>query len=164
MVTKYCRQCDSIKPIEEFGKRSQNRSGITSQCKACLKKTQDAWRARHPDYYETHCKGHHRSDETKARRRKHDLNAQYGITPEQFDQMLAEQKGRCFLCNDDDPNHKWKAIKRFLVDHDHATGRVRRLLCCRCNSGIGMFRDNPVLIERALLYLRTYADPGDYMI
>jgi hypothetical protein len=63
--------------------------------------------------------------------------------------MLAEQNGVCAICG--------KATEKSLaVDHDHATGKVRALLCARCNTGLGCFEENELLFLRAMEYLRNY--------
>lgn len=62
------------------------------------------------------------------------LRLTYGLTVEQYDAMLAEQGGRCFLC---------KALpgkKRLAVDHSHESGAVRRLLCSICNTRLGVYQ------------------------
>lgn len=68
----------------------------------------------------------------------------YGVTQEQFDIMLEMQKGKCAICPQ----------PAIAVDHCHVTGRVRGLLCRKCNSGLGFFNDSPDLVEAALRYLR----------
>jgi hypothetical protein len=81
------------------------------------------------------------------------LRRNYGITPEQYDEMFASQNGVCALCAQPaDPNGV-RAASRLHVDHDHETGRVRSLLCNHCNRGIGAFRDDPDLMQRASLYV-----------
>lgn len=77
----------------------------------------------------------------------------YGITPDQYDEMFAAQNGVCALCAQPaDPNGV-RAASRLHVDHDHETGKVRALLCNHCNRGIGAFRDDPDLMQRASLYV-----------
>jgi len=68
------------------------------------------------------------------------------ITMEDFLDRLAEQRFKCGICNDpiDVAGH---------VDHDHATGGVRGILCLRCNSGLGGFRDSITILLRAVGYL-----------
>jgi len=73
------------------------------------------------------------------------LKRAYGITLDDFDAMVAEQGGRCAICGVDPP--------RLSVDHDHATGQVRGLLCDSCNNGLGRFRDNPDSLMAAAAYL-----------
>lgn len=71
----------------------------------------------------------------------------YGLTPEQFDAMVIAQDGLCLICRHKDRN------RRLSVDHDHATGRVRGLLCRRCNTALGGFSDRRDLMLRAIQYL-----------
>lgn len=78
---------------------------------------------------------------------------QYGITPEDFDAMLAAQNGRCAICGEPpDPDGKG-AYSRLHIDHDHQTGVVRGLLCGRCNQGLGYFKDDPARLSAAIDYL-----------
>ena len=74
---------------------------------------------------------------------------QYGMTPEMIEQMLASQNGCCAICRDDKPGGRG----HWHIDHDHETGQVRGLLCQRCNSGLGFFRDNITILEGAINYL-----------
>lgn len=72
----------------------------------------------------------------------------YGLTSEQFQNMFAEQCGRCAIC--------LTPLARPHVDHNHATGRVRGLLCAKCNCGIGQLQDSPDLLLAAALYLERH--------
>jgi hypothetical protein len=95
----------------------------------------------------------------KKRQRKSDLKRFYGLTEERFAEMLAETGGYCPICE--------HAMTPPAVDHDHETGEVRGLLCRRCNSALGMLRDDPITIERAANYLwrirllRSFDDPDN---
>lgn len=72
----------------------------------------------------------------------------YGVTKEQYLLMLAEQGGKCKLCL------RECITKEFLcVDHDHATGEVRGLLCRMCNAALGQFNDDVTTLQRAIDYL-----------
>ena len=64
--------------------------------------------------------------------------------------MLAEQDGRCAVCRSTETGTRGEF---FDIDHDHATGVVRGLLCRRCNLGVGHFRDNPARLRSAADYL-----------
>lgn len=90
-------------------------------------------------------------NKTPELRRAERLWSKYRITPDDYDERLRIQKGVCAICRRDDPNthHGF-----WHVDHDHATGLVRGLLCGRCNTGIGQFQDSPTVLERAAKYLR----------
>lgn len=78
--------------------------------------------------------------ETPAARRLR----KYGVTPDQYDALVTLQAGRCAICQREAPLH---------VDHDHATGRVRGLLCMGCNTGLGHFRDSATALRQAAIYL-----------
>lgn len=82
------------------------------------------------------------------RARAHLLKYRYGITMEEYSRLLAEQGGCCAICKGT-PGHR-----RLDVDHDHVTGKVRGLLCHMCNTGIAKFRDNIVLLEATITYLK----------
>ena len=88
-------------------------------------------------------------------RRRVRLKGRYGITPEEYDRLLAEQGGRCAICrglpeHTNRPKH-WTEI--FCVDHDHDTGKVRGLLCNDCNLVIGRGH-TPAILLAAAEYLR----------
>lgn len=75
----------------------------------------------------------------------------YGITPEQFAERLAAQDGRCAICRTDTPGGKGD----WHVDHDHASGRIRGLLCHRCNLLLGNAGDDPARLQAAITYLAS---------
>jgi hypothetical protein len=75
------------------------------------------------------------------------FKSQYGLTPEQVDEMAADG---CQICGTTD----WGGRHgRPTVDHDHKTGRVRGALCSECNYGLGKFKDDPKLLQKAVAYL-----------
>lgn len=85
-----------------------------------------------------------------------DINrlARFGITPEQYTQMLEAQGGVCAICCQPERGRaKNGRIKKLAVDHDHETGAVRGLLCANCNKGIGNLGDDPERLMAAAAYL-----------
>jgi hypothetical protein len=78
-----------------------------------------------------------------------DLRRKYGITAADYDRMLAKQGGVCAICRGSESGGRGT----FHVDHCHATGRIRGLLCHWCNVALGCFRDRPERLERAIEYL-----------
>ena len=70
----------------------------------------------------------------------------YGISKEDFLALVAKQEGKCKIC------HAYLGDD-LHVDHCHATNRIRGLLCQRCNTGLGAFKDNPGLLENARKYV-----------
>jgi len=87
----------------------------------------------------------------KMGRRDYQLQQLYGITHEDYERMLEEQKGKCAICGTDKPRRKGRLY--FSVDHCHDTGKVRGLLCDFCNNGIGRLNDDPALLRKAIEYL-----------
>lgn len=89
---------------------------------------------------------------TKADHARRANLKKYGITEDQYGEMLREQDGRCAICREQ-PDGVGKTGKVLHVDHDHKTGAVRGLLCRDCNPALGAFRDSPELLRRAAEYL-----------
>jgi hypothetical protein len=87
-------------------------------------------------------------------RRRHRLKYGHGMTIEQFDKMLAAQGGVCAICAGE-PSMANSRDRCLHVDHDHATGKIRGLLCNRCNRALGLFRDNAAVLSVAAEYLRA---------
>ena len=77
----------------------------------------------------------------------------YGLSTEAYQEMLASQGGVCALCGGT------PGARALGVDHDHATGRIRGLLCSPCNTGIGNLRDDPDLLRKAIAYLEAHRTP-----
>lgn len=77
----------------------------------------------------------------------------FKMTLPEFEDLLLFQGQRCAICFSPDPG----GHGNFHVDHCHATGRNRALLCTRCNTGLGYFRDDPGLIRRAASYVEQFA-------
>ena len=142
-AVKVCSKCKVEKPLTEFGKRSDHPS-VRSLCRPCEsadhRERKRRYRAADPVA-------------ESARLRRVYLKYKFGVTPEWFDQLLATQSGRCAICGTDDPGVQGKT---FSIDHCHTTGAVRRLLCNSCNTGIGHFRDDPVLLVSAVHYLLEF--------
>jgi hypothetical protein len=88
-----------------------------------------------------------------------ELKKKYGITVGDYDNLLAKQNFCCAICLS--PTHKGPKPEAFWpVDHCHATNKVRALLCFNCNAGLGHFKDNPVVMESAILYLAGTGEKG----
>lgn len=133
-----CPKCRTSKEKKEFGKDATKAKGVSCWCKPCKKE----WRAQHrKDNPEKHKLLDFRNDLKK-----------YGITIEVYNQMFESQGGNCACCN-----LPHTSFRRGLhVDHDHVTGRVRALLCTKCNPGIGYFDDSIEKLEMAIKYLKKF--------
>jgi hypothetical protein len=88
--------------------------------------------------------------------RDYQLQKKFGLSRQQYVQLLAEQDGCCKICGSQEPATKGKT--EFCVDHDHKTGCIRGLLCTSCNRGLGFFRDDVELLQKAIAYLKE-AEP-----
>lgn len=76
----------------------------------------------------------------------------YGLSPAEYDAILARQNGVCAICFADGAGY---GNGKLHVDHDHGTGKIRGLLCGHCNRGIGLFFDRPDVVARAAKYLEV---------
>ena len=149
---KVCRKCGKDKPRGEFTVRQSGpRIGhLSSYCKPCnAEAASDA------------VANKHERDASLYRRVEwpSKLKRLYGITPDDYQRMLADQGGGCALCGTTDPNAGNRHYKRtvrdvFDVDHCHATGRVRGLLCTRCNRLVGLAKDSLETATRLVTYLQ----------
>ena len=98
------------------------------------------WRKKNPEKY-------------RAIMRRNKLK-KYGLTIEQFDKMLADQNGVCAICKTGTTSLLGAVLS---IDHDHATGRTRGLVCGKCNTVLGHCNDSIAVLENAIIYLRKYA-------
>lgn len=130
-TTNVCARCGEDRP-EQFYRDSRRPTGLTSRCKSCMRAT------RKP----TSQKGRYS--------KKSQLKHRYGVSIEQYDEMLVRQSGVCAICEE-----ACDTGRSLAVDHCHETGRVRGLLCNRCNRALGGFQDNPELLMAARQYLLT---------
>jgi len=79
----------------------------------------------------------------------------YGVSRDDYAELLVEQNNVCALCGTDPGD------RALAVDHDHRSGSIRGLLCSTCNTGLGALRDDPQLLRRAISYLEAHARGGD---
>ena len=135
---KSCGKCGVTKPLDHFSRRRDKPDGLDRWCKPCKYAANRAWDAKNRDYVSTAF-------------RKHGLRRRYGLTVEQWEAMSEQQGGGCAICGLNTKGTKKPGLR---VDHDHATGAVRGLLCHACNMLLGMAKDDPHILEQAARYLR----------
>ncbi len=143
MSAKLCPGCKQEKPHSEFWQR-RDRSAPASRCKPCSSEAQRAWRRSKPDYERT------RYLSLKTETRERHLVRKYGVTLADYEAMLAAQNGKCAICQTTPETQRYGV---FHVDHCHATGKVRGLLCRGCNNILGVVKDDPEALRRAIAYL-----------
>lgn len=146
-----CRGCLRWKSLDAFHFQSKARGRRHARCGTC-RNTQIREANARP---EARTKRRERyvasAEERKAYSRRwyaeHGIKKAYGLTREQVDLMIEAQDGRCAICA--------STPDRLHVDHDHVTGRVRGMLCGRCNRALGLMADEPDRLEAAARYLRA---------
>lgn len=163
---KRCSKCKKLKDRSEFYKNSRSKDGLKSYCKSCTRnfksfkkvyeKTRRAtklWKLAHPEKIAQYRKSAKNSVKpaTIIKAHFHRISKTYGITKEQYDQMLREQKGVCIICGNTN-----KSKIRLAVDHDHKTGKVRGLLCSRCNVALGLVGDDIIVLQEMISYLDKF--------
>ena len=88
----------------------------------------------------------------KDKHREQQLNRNYGITEEEYNQMFKAQNGNCAICSRNQSEFK----TRLAVDHNHETGDIRSLLCANCNLMLGYAKDNAENLAKGIEYLNSY--------
>lgn len=132
---KRCTKCGEVKGRDQFYRASRSPSGLAPWCKGC--------RALRSAELNTR-------PEVKEQMRANKLLAKYGMTITDFERLLAAQGHQCRIC---DRPHGENG-KQLVVDHCHATGRVRGLLCGLCNTALGHFEDDPERMAKAIAYIK----------
>lgn len=122
--------CGKVLPVSSFHKDA-------SYCRPCSREI---------------CKKFYHSENGEACWREYRYQKVFGISLGEYEGMLKQQHGRCALCLAI-PQCDQKS--RLHVDHCHATGKIRGLLCSKCNTGIGLLQDSPELMRRAAEYVET---------
>lgn len=154
---KKCTKCHEAKLVVEFYRHRGTADGRATYCISCVKADRRAWVAANAERVRAANKQW--SDENPDRKRSdHRLYwlRAYGLTPEAYDQLLREQDGACAICGQAETfvDPRTAETRRLAVDHCHTTGRVRGLLCGRCNRSIGLLGDSAETLEKAAAYLR----------
>jgi hypothetical protein len=86
------------------------------------------------------------------------IEKEFGITAEDYKSMLQGQNGVCAICKKPETATRLGTIIKMPVDHCHKTGKVRGLLCDRCNKGLGQFLDDPDVLRSAAKYLESFKE------
>ena len=170
---KWCRRCHQVKCRDAFSAHRSTYDRLQTYCRECFaqiyrRRREWAGQVTRPSTIPTghkFCRGckrikpfsewsprpratdgyHFRCRECISRRdRERHLAATYGLSPDDLTELLALQDGRCAICLTAEAIH---------IDHDHADGRIRGILCFRCNAALGQLRDDPEVMRRAADYL-----------
>lgn len=134
MVMKKCYRCKKEKEVKEFYKRSKG--GLRGECKKCSKEIYYKYIEKHPEY-------------SKRADLKHRLKYKFRLTLEEYFLLVKKQDFKCAICKKTELENK----QQLAIDHNHKNGKIRGLLCTRCNHGIGHFKDDIFLLKQAIVYL-----------
>ena len=151
--------CGKDLPLELFGKMKGGKFGRRARCPKCRYRSEkdpkryEKLRAKNPGGYQrvlAKNRQYQKNNQDKvspARQRRNWLK-RYGLTLDQYDEMLARQNGRCAICL-----RFPEATNKMHVDHCHVTGKIRGILCRSCNWALGQFREDRYSLSRAIEYL-----------
>jgi hypothetical protein len=142
---KTCPRCSVNKPASDFHRSQQTSDGLNSYCKPC---TAEYGREYAPRRRSLRRSGDRRAA-LRAAERKYRLDRKYGLTLDEYHEMLSAQGSTCAICEADEPGGRGS----WHVDHCHSGGHVRGILCFRCNFALGLLRDDPSIFSRAAEYL-----------
>lgn len=125
-MLRVCRRCGEEKTIDKFHTTRKKRF----LCRKCHNKRYVELRKLDPKRYRSYIRKYAR-----------------GVTREQYDSMVLAQNGVCVICSGVSNN------KELAVDHCHVTNKVRGLLCDSCNRGIGLLKEDILILHRAIEYI-----------
>jgi hypothetical protein len=179
MSEKQCNKCKNVKSEEDFYMKLGRRAAT---CKDCHKQARRTYYAEnmkveivpggHPcaecgepcpkrkiggparKYCSRPCAAAGNAKSYPERQRGYILS-RYGITQADYARMIVEQGNRCAVCFTTNPASK---SGTWHVDHCHKSGRVRGLLCARCNIGLGQFQDDPIRLRAAAIYIEKHVE------
>lgn len=134
MKRKRCKQCEQVKDYSKFYNHPNTSDGKQQHCISCSAAMKKELKVTDPKKYKR---------DQKNRYLKH----RYGITIDKYDDMYEQQNGKCAICRTEDKGN-------FAVDHCHKSGKVRGLLCRKCNLGIGQLKDDIEILNNAITYLQ----------
>ena len=134
-MDKQCRTCKKIKPIDAFYRKDKAKDSRHGECKECTKKR---------------VKKNHDPDRARDRH----YRRMYGISLADFNRMVLAQGNKCACCGTNEPGGKHNT---WMVDHDHATGDVRQLLCKDCNIVLGIVEDSPEHLHKLINYVLRHS-------
>lgn len=165
METKVCTKCKEEKEISLFRKTNKvNKKGeeyvyVHTICKKCINKSKHKSERKNKEKYNEKARikmkrtrlrikeDPERSKKYKLTRRKWRIKKTYNISIEKFDEISKNQNNKCIIC--DTP------VELLVIDHCHNSNKVRGLLCDQCNLGLGAFKDNIEILEKAIQYLQN---------
>jgi hypothetical protein len=149
IITKKCSSCKFELSLDNFITDKKAKYGKRCYCKSCDKIKRETNKESHKlacATWRVKNKTKHREDVRFNSYIKLGIN----ITREEYKKLYDYNMGYCDICGEPDSEHKI-----LNLDHCHKTGKVRGFLCDKCNKGLGLFRDNPIMLAKAAEYLKN---------
>lgn len=175
MELKECKNCKENKPKSEYYKNKLSKDRLQYVCKSCWLNKCKKFRADNPDtikntnrnqylkkreeriekanaYQKAHPEQRKRNranfiKRNPRRMRELDIKRKYGISLEFYDSMILKQNNKCLICKT-----SLESIKK-CIDHDHLTLRIRGILCSRCNTSLGLLKENITTLKNMIKYI-----------
>ena len=163
-LLKRCSSCKASKDIGEFHKSANRRLGRHAYCKECVRTKNAMWVRSNKEKHAATCANWYAKNKSTAAAKSSEWHYQfhYGISKSEFLSMVDSVNGKCQCCGITIVVGT-RANNGAVLDHDHATGKIRGVLCSGCNKGIGLLKDSAVVLEMAAAYLKSRnAAPPDY--
>lgn len=164
MMVKVCSKCATEKLLSDFSPSKKGKFGVFCYCKKCssvlaleryrkdiVKNRSKRKENRLKNLEKARLNSRNQYQKNKSKHKNYSLK-KYNIDLIEYKTMLKNQNNCCALCKKSELDF----TKSLAVDHDHKTGRVRALLCEKCNVGLGSFKDNPELLRKAADYIDFY--------
>ncbi len=146
--TKICTMCGESRPLNAYRSRGGSQIHLLkSRCNTCMYQEHRRWTVENPEKVREY---REKDSWTLAKR-----CARRGITPEQLVNRFERQECCCAICKQE------IKISESAIDHNHQTGEFRGILCKQCNRALGMFQDNPKILQNALEYLNAFGSYGE---
>lgn len=145
---KSCPRCTQLKLVSEFQKNRSAKDGLQYHCRVCRKEIDARPEKRAQDRARYH--------QTETRWKDRHIQNIYGISLNEYHQLLESQKGVCAICKS-----VCSSGRRLAIDHCHKTNRIRGLLCGHCNQSLGKFKEDITILKQAILYLEKSTDESD---
>lgn len=143
---KHCSVCKLRRAFSFFSKDKRATDGLQSQCKPCCATANNLRYHADIERLRTYNRERHRKNPERVK--NYNLKRWYGIDLEEYKTLCDEQSGRCSICNE-----KGKLV----VDHSHKTGKVRELLCNKCNSVLGYIKERKEVALELAKYIERHA-------
>lgn len=187
METKICKKCEKELPVEKFYKSQSYKDGYNRYCKDCY--TETRWGRSHTGRTREDPRAKFKATEftdgtklcltcdkikpidsfgkcngnlisqCKDCRREYVIKKKFGISQKEYNKLLKEQNNVCVLCGRSE-----ELDRNFAIDHCHNSGKIRGLLCFKCNTGLGSFGDSIELLLKAVEYLKKHQVKKNYQV